>query len=100
MSYRESRRYCRPCRRITVHWRPWTSWKEAEPPVGWEVPVRAVTRAFNRLFGRHRWRCLECDHPWDSSLLHGVRQPASPLKREPEALPEPQPEPSPSNPST
>jgi len=68
MSYRESRRYCKVCGRKTVHWRPGSEWRETEPAEGWHVPLWALMRVVRRL-NSHNWRCLECDHPWNSSLL-------------------------------
>jgi hypothetical protein len=68
MSYKETRKFCKACGRVTVHWRPGTEWRETSPPVGWQVPVGALFRVICRLYPRP-WRCLECDHPWDMSLL-------------------------------
>lgn len=68
MAYRETRRYCKTCGRETKHWRPWTDWRDAEPPQGIEIPIQAILGVIRSAY-LPPWRCLECDHPWDTSLL-------------------------------
>jgi hypothetical protein len=69
MAYRECRRFCKVCGRQTVHWRPGTAWREGEPPDGLSTVFTAVFRVLKYQFKSHQWRCLDCDHPWNTSLL-------------------------------
>ncbi|HEV3163832.1 MAG TPA: hypothetical protein VGZ22_07310 [Isosphaeraceae bacterium] len=68
MSYKETRKLCKACGRETVHWRPWNEWRENDPAYGIQIPIRAVLRVVRKIY-LPPWRCLECDHPWFSSLL-------------------------------
>jgi hypothetical protein len=69
MAYRETRRWCRVCGRETVHWRAWNEWRQAPPPEGWLGSMVTFLRTVRKNLS-WRWRCLECDHPWESSLLN------------------------------
>jgi hypothetical protein len=70
MAYRETRQRCKVCGRETVHWRPWFELRPAFHAKEWPRAIAALLRSLP-LPGMRQWRCLECDHPWDFSLLRG-----------------------------
>jgi hypothetical protein len=65
--YRESSRYCRTCERKTRHFWGATSSRRFEGL----NPLNAFLwmRDMYCLFIGDGWRCADCDHPWQSSLL-------------------------------
>lgn len=82
MAYRESRRYCKICGRKTLHWRPGSDWREAAPAEGLQALIRAIWKLIQS-FQSRQWRCIDCDHPWNTSLLreqelHGREKPSHP----------------------
>jgi hypothetical protein len=68
MAYRECRRRCDVCGRITAHWRPRFDLRPPNQPEGWRFSVSALLKALH-VTSTQKWRCLECDHPWEASLL-------------------------------
>lgn len=68
MSYRETRRKCPTCGRVTLHWLPRPDMRPGSAPEGWRESLASF---FRGVLGTDAgaWRCLECDHPWNSTLL-------------------------------
>lgn len=72
MAYRESRRRCDTCGRVTLHWRPRLDLRPTSQPEGSGFSVSSLLKLLRKSVPG-AWRCIECDHPWEASLLRHHR---------------------------
>jgi hypothetical protein len=68
MAYRETRLRCATCGRVTVHWRPRMDLRPPGHSENASFSMGSLIRALQRRLSSP-WRCLDCDHPWKTSLL-------------------------------
>jgi hypothetical protein len=72
MAYRESRRLCRTCGRVTAHWQPRLDMRPPSHSDSSPFSVTGLVRAIRRKISVP-WRCLDCDHPWENSVFRKRR---------------------------